>query len=237
VAAARFTEELISLHAVPREVPPFSERFANLTPEEGYAAARGLHAHRFAAGWRPVGRKIGFTNRTAWTNYGADEPMWGTIYECTLLYAENDEATVLLAGLVNPRIEPELCFRLRAAPQQSNDLEQLLTSIDWMAHAVEVAQCHHPGWRFKLPDSIADNGLHGRLIVGTPIKTTRVTNIVERLVDVEVILRKDGAEVERGVGANGQDDPPSSPAMRQGWVDRTGVSSTTAGQPATACAA
>lgn len=67
--------ELIALHEAPREVPPFSERFPELTPEAGYRAAHHLHAHRLAQGWRPRGRKIGFTNRSLWKRYGVFEPM------------------------------------------------------------------------------------------------------------------------------------------------------------------
>jgi len=32
----------------------------------GYAAARELHRRRLAEGWKPLGRKIGFTNRSIW---------------------------------------------------------------------------------------------------------------------------------------------------------------------------
>src|SRR3954470_16351780 len=58
--------ELISLHETPREVPAFSQTYPGLSPDAGYAAAQALHEHRVAAGWRRVGRKIGFTNRTIW---------------------------------------------------------------------------------------------------------------------------------------------------------------------------
>src|SRR5919204_3268876 len=104
--------ELISLHENPREVPPFSERYPDLTSEAGYEAARALHEHRLAQGWRPVGRKIGFTNRTLWPRYGVYEPMWGTVYDRTLMQAPDNRAQVSLDGLVNPRIEPEVCFCL-----------------------------------------------------------------------------------------------------------------------------
>src|SRR5438309_5931766 len=115
--AGMLARELISLHERPREVPPFSERYAGLTAEEGYQAARALHEHRIAQGWRPVGRKIGFTNRTIWQRYGVHQPIWGTVYDRTLLQANDNRARVCLVGLVNPRIEPEICFGLRAAPQ------------------------------------------------------------------------------------------------------------------------
>jgi hypothetical protein len=46
----RLARELISLHESPKEVAPFSERYAGLTAEGGYEAARALHEHRVAAG-------------------------------------------------------------------------------------------------------------------------------------------------------------------------------------------
>jgi 2-oxo-3-hexenedioate decarboxylase len=98
--------ELISLHERPREVPPFSERYAGLTAEQGYHAARALHQHRVAHGWRAVGRKIGFTNRTLWSRYGVYQPIWGMVYDRTLIRANDNRARVSLDALVNPRIEP-----------------------------------------------------------------------------------------------------------------------------------
>jgi hypothetical protein len=44
-------QELIELHAAPREVAPFSQRYPGLTPAAGYAAAQRLHEHRVAHGW------------------------------------------------------------------------------------------------------------------------------------------------------------------------------------------
>src|SRR3954463_8097840 len=135
--AGMLARELISLHKSPREVPPFSERYAGLTAEQGYQAARALHEHRIAHGWRPVGRKIGFTNRTLWSRYGVYEPMWGMVYDRTLIRANDNGARVSLDAPVNPRIKPEICFGLRAAPQG----ERLVDCIEWMAHSIEIVQC------------------------------------------------------------------------------------------------
>src|SRR3954467_8419004 len=97
--------ELISVHQTPREVRLFSESHPGLTPEAGYEAARALHEHRVAAGWRRIGRKMGFPNRTIWPRYGVYEPIWGTVYDRTLIRAADNRARVRLDGLVNPRIE------------------------------------------------------------------------------------------------------------------------------------
>src|SRR5688500_17067067 len=161
-------EALIAVHEDSALVSPFTRQYPGITPADGYAAARKLHEHRLAKGWKPVGRKIGFTNRTLWDKYGVHEPMWGTVYDRTLIRAENDRATVPLAGLVQPRIEPETCFKLKAVPR-SGDLDELLRCIEWMAHSVEIVQCHHPDWKVTIADCTTDNGLHGRLVVGSAV--------------------------------------------------------------------
>ena len=127
--ATKLANELIELHDHPRLVAPFSARYPGLTPETGYAAARRLHAHRLAQGWRLVGRKNGFTNRGIWERYGVDGPMWGAVYDRTLQWAGNGTTAVSLAGLTQPRIEPEICFKLKAVPPRSRNPAELLAAI------------------------------------------------------------------------------------------------------------
>jgi 2-oxo-3-hexenedioate decarboxylase len=224
----RLEQELIELHAAPREMAPFSQRYPGLTPAAGYAAAQRLHEHRVAQGWIPVGRKIGFTNRTLWQRYGVHEPMWGMVYDRTLIHARDNEATVVLDGLVQPRIEPEIAFKLRKAPG-----EDLVDCIEWMAHAVEIVQCHHPAWKVTIADCTTDNGLHGRLIVGTPVPLRDA----DKLPLVEARLYKGERLVDKGVGANVLGSPllslahlvellrkqPAAPPLTAGEIITTGV--------------
>ena len=202
----------------------------------GYAAARRLHAHRTSQGWTARGRKIGFTNRTLWARYGVYEPMWGTVYDRTLVFAQDDRATVPLAGLVQPRIEPEICFGLKATPRDRS-LPALLAAISWIAHSIEIVQCHHPGWKVTITDCTADNGLHGRLIVGTRVEIAGIDGIAEKLPALAVTLSRAGAVVDRGVGANVLGSPleslgylvdllskqPEAPPLGAGEVVTTGV--------------
>jgi len=128
--------ELIRLHENGSLSAPFSARYTDLTPEDGYRAAAQLHAHRVAQGWKPVGRKIGFTNRTIWKRYGVYEPMWGMVYDRTLLFSQKGRARVALAGLVQPRIEPEICLRLASAPPRgTRDPHALLAAIESAARS------------------------------------------------------------------------------------------------------
>jgi len=134
----------------------------------GYAAARELHRRRLAEGWKPLGRKIGFTNRSIWPRYGVHQPIWGTVYDRTLVRVRENRAAVTLAGIPHPRIEPEICFKLASAPPRSSDPEPLLAAIEWVAHAIEIVQCDDPAWQVTLDGSTAQNGLHARLIKESP---------------------------------------------------------------------
>ncbi len=213
--ATKLANELIDLHDHPRQVPPFSSRFPGLTAETGYAAARRLHAHRLAQGWKLAGRKNGFTNRGLWERYGVDGPMWGAVYDRTLVFSKENKAVVSLAGLVQPRIEPEICFKLKAVPPTTPEALSLyarnpvalLEAIEWIAHSIEIVQCHHPEWKMALPDCIADNALHGRLIVGTPVEVGRIAGLAGALPFLKVTLRKGAAVVDQGTGANVLDSP------------------------------
>ena len=229
-------DDVIAAQEGGREVPPFSDRYRGLTPAAGYAAAGSLHRHRLAQGWSPVGRKIGFTNRTLWDRYGVHEPMWGTVYDRTFIAARADRAAVPLAGLVQPRIEPEVAFRLKRAPVAS-DVPHLLQCIEWMAHSVEIVQCHHPGWKVTIADCCADNGLHGRLVMGEPLACSEVPGLEDKLPAIEARLFCGSTLRDRGLGANVLGSPllslgylvellkkqPDAEPLRAGEIVTTGV--------------
>jgi 2-oxo-3-hexenedioate decarboxylase len=165
----------------------------------GYAAALAAHRAKLAQGWRPVGRKIGFTNRSIWARYGVYEPIWGMVYDRTLQYAREEAATVQLEGLHQPRIEPEICFKLGARPASSRPAD-LLAAIEWVAHSIEIVQCDQPGWKTSLEHSTASNGLHGRLVVGSAVPIGRIADLEARLPALELVLKKGGEIVDRGRG-------------------------------------
>ncbi|MBM3384686.1 MAG: decarboxylase [Betaproteobacteria bacterium] len=205
--ASAVANELAALHDRAGLAAPFTSRAPGFTPASGYAAARQLHARRLAAGWRPVGRKIGFTNRSIWPRYGVHQPIWGTVYDRTLTRAADNRATVPLAGYAQPRIEPEICFGLKAPPPRSRNPEALLSAIEWIAHSVEIVQCHHPDWKFTLADCTADNGLHGHLVLGTPVAIGRISGLAAALPWLKVALSCNGEVRDRGVASVVLDSP------------------------------
>ena len=172
--------------------------------DAAYLVAAELMRQRCERGGRPVGRKIGFTNRSIWALYGVDAPMWAHVYADTVSYAQGGVARVSLAGMVSPRMEPEIAFKLREpVPAGCADAEQLLRSAEWYAHSVELVQSHFD-WKFKLADATADWACHGHLVIGEPqtIREADIPALARALPEVKAALLKGGVKQIEGLGAN-----------------------------------
>ncbi len=61
-----------------RSIAPITDADPHFDDARAYAVAREIHGLRLARGERPVGRKIGFTNRNIWPEYGVYAPIWAT---------------------------------------------------------------------------------------------------------------------------------------------------------------
>jgi 2-oxo-3-hexenedioate decarboxylase len=184
------------------------------------AAILGL---RRARGEKPVGRKIGFTNRNIWAQYGATAPIWAHVYDRTVQHAENGRAAISLKGSVQPRLEPEIAFKLKAPlPPSVNDPIHVLDRIEWYAPSFEIVDCHFADWKFGPADSAADFSFHWRLIVGKPqpVRAGDAKALLAQLGECGISLAKDGTIVDRGVGANALGHPLAALTHLVGMVAR-----------------
>lgn len=174
-----------------------------------YEVLREIETRRVAAGWTPVGRKIGFTNRTIWPRYGVYVPMWAHVWAHTVHDAPANRFSLPLARLVQPRIEPEVVFGLAGPVPVTDDAERVLASVAWIAPGFEVVQSHFPGWKFAAADCTAAFGLHGALVVGEPRPVTPAgrASLAASLATFTLTLARAGKDVDTGVGANVLDSP------------------------------
>jgi 2-oxo-3-hexenedioate decarboxylase len=90
-------------------------------------------------------------------------------------------------------------------------MQQLFEAIDWLAPGFEVVQSHSLDWKFTASDTMADGGLHARLLVGLPLPLSSLAADAQALDDLlsqaQVTLFKNGQAVEQGTGANVLDSP------------------------------
>ncbi len=201
-------DRLIDAYDNATMLEPISVTVERFDSAAAYEVLDRIAAQRRRQGWTQVGRKIGFTNRTIWEAFGVDRPMWAHTWSTTVTYAEGN-AVVGLDRFVQPRIEPEVVFKLRERPPRTGSPTEVLRSVEWMAPGFEIVHCHFPDWKFTVADATADFGVHGALVVGTPlfIDDDNRDAIVAELSRFELTLSHDGVEVDRGLGANVLDGP------------------------------
>jgi 2-oxo-3-hexenedioate decarboxylase len=198
-----------------------------------------------AGGATTLGRKIGFTNRTIWAQYGVYAPIWGYVFDRSV----HDLATVgalQLAPFFEPRIEPEIVFGLAAAPSADMDEIALSSCIAWVALGFEIVQSIYPGWKFSAADTIAANGVHGALLIGPRQPyPPRAAEWQRTLSSFAIDLNCDGRLVDRGKGQNVLGGPlsalrhlvgllandPANPPLAAGEIVSTG---TLTGEPVVA---
>jgi 2-oxo-3-hexenedioate decarboxylase len=197
------------LDAVDRhqQIAPLSDRDPSLDEDGAYAIAWEIDARRRARGECPVGRKIGFTNRTIWAEYGVWAPIWSHVYDSTVHHAPDGGARVAIGHLLQPRIEPEIQLHFVRTPPVTRDEAAILESVDWIAHGFEIVQSVYRDWRFKQVDAIAAFGLHGALVVGRRVLVRDIEDCAAKLRTFTIALSRDDGRTASGSGANVLDTP------------------------------
>ena len=209
-AVQAIARECFNILGAGRQIAPFSTRADGLSLDDAYRVTPLVRDLRLARGERPVGRKIGFTNRTIWPEYNVYAPIWGYVYDNTV-HDLAQTRTLSLAHLSEPRIEPEIVFGLKTAPSSDMDETALLSCIEWVAHGFEIVQSLFPDWKFSAADTVVAFGLHGALLIGPrhPIGG-RAAEWKRQLATFEIDLLCNGEVVDHGRAANVLDGPLSA---------------------------
>jgi 2-oxo-3-hexenedioate decarboxylase len=231
-------KEVLEVLGTGRQLDPFSKVYPDFGLKDAYNVTATVRAEREARGERSIGRKIGFTNRTIWAEYGVYGPIWGYVYNDTVQDLTPGGLEVSLSGLAEPRIEPEIVFGLAAPPAPGMDEQALIRCIDWIAHGFEIVQSIFPNWSFQAPDTVAAYGLHGKLFIGPRHSAAARPEAWSReLSRFEIDLFRNGALVDHGAAANVLDGPllalrhlaetlaqdELSPALAAGEIVTTGT--------------
>jgi len=162
--------ELFAVLTSGRQLVPFSRRYVEFDLAEAYLVVDAVRLLRDKGGERPVGRKIGFTNKAVWGSLGIASPIWNFVYDRSVRDGSTTVAEFPLQGLPEPRIEPEVVLHLWEEPSSRMSDRELLSCIDWIAPAFEIVSSVFPGWHFSAADATAAFGLHAGLVLGTKLR-------------------------------------------------------------------
>src|SRR5688572_17647094 len=108
-AVAGLARELMAAYASRQivAVPP-SARDATFDLAAAYAVEAELARLQHARGYRTVGRKVGYANRALWRVLKLETLVWARMYDGTVRFAENNDASLPVNGMCAPKIEPEI---------------------------------------------------------------------------------------------------------------------------------
>ncbi len=88
---------------------------------------------------------MGFTNRNIWKEYNASSPIVGAIYNTTVKMIDK---TFSIDGLSEPKIEPEIIFKLKKTPKADMSNEELIDCVSHVSHGFEIVHSIFKNWQF-----------------------------------------------------------------------------------------
>jgi 2-oxo-3-hexenedioate decarboxylase len=206
LAPQLLARELAAAYATrrPIAVPP-SGRDQGFDLAAAYEVEAELARLRRAGGARTLGRKVGFANRALWRKFGLDTVLWAHMYSDTVHYASGGSASLSVGGMVSPKIEPEIIFKLKHGPRgDPTDPEAVLDAVEWLALGFEIVDCLYQDWKFQPPDFVAAFGLHAGLVVGEPrrVEPGMIPALSGLLSAAPAVLLRDGQIIAEGSAAN-----------------------------------
>ena len=184
-----------------KQINLISKNLKTLTIKDAYDIAQEIEMLRAYRKEYIVGLKVGFTNRNIWKEYNASAPIVGAIYSTTVKMINKDFS---IDGLSEPKIEPEIIFKLKKTPEADMSNEELIDCVSHVSHGFEIVHSIFKNWQFTPADTIVAFGLHGALLCGPFVEILKVEKSIwlEELSSFSITLSCNGKAVDKGHASN-----------------------------------
>ena len=173
---------------------PLSISQPELTAEEAYRVQEAIVAHKLGSGEQVSGMKVGATNPAIQKMLGVDSPVYGTLFRSSQV---EDGGSVRMDGLIHPRVECEIAFRLGRDLAGSGVTEaDALAATESVLASLEINDARTREWKIGERELIADNGVVARFVLGEAGVSPQGLDLAA----LGVVLRKNGEEVATARG-------------------------------------
>jgi 2-oxo-hept-3-ene-1,7-dioate hydratase len=172
---------------------------------DSYAIQADFTARKAAQG-KVIGWKIGLTSKAMQDALKIDTPDSGILFD-DMLFANG--ATVPAGRFIQPRIEAEIAFVLRAPLRGPVTRAQVIAATDYAVPALEILDTRiqrvdpATGATRKIFDTIADNAANAGIVLGE----SRIDIAAQDLRWIGAIVSRNGEVEETGLGAGVLNDP------------------------------
>lgn len=210
----RLADRLLAAADAREALEPLTATTPDLDVASAYELQDALVARLLARGERLIGAKLGLTSRAKQVEMGVHEPIGGWLTDAMLVA---DGEAVRAATLGQPRVEPEIAFRLaRDLAGADVTADEVLAATEVVMPAIEIIDSRYRAFKFTLPDVVADNASAARFALGEPVSPAGIP-----LDLVGVVFEIDGALVATAAGAAVLGHPAAAVAW---WVRRLAAS-------------
>lgn len=205
IAAA--AEALLAAERTGVQMGLLSIAYPDISLDDAYAVQAALVGRKRAAGARGIGWKIGLTSRAMQMALDITTPDSGVLLD-DMLFA--DGATVPAGRFIQPRIEAEIAFVMKAplsGAQVTRD--DVLAATDYVTPSLEILDTRilraDPASKAnrKIFDTVSDNAANAGVVLGAQQHAVAVQDLRW----VGAIVKRDGVVEETGLGAGVLDDP------------------------------
>lgn len=185
-----------TLHEAQQEAKATQQLEGDLEQADAYRIQKLILDKHTEAGEKYLGPKLGFTSKAKMEQMGVNHIIVGFLTDAM----KHDPAQPLeLSGLIHPRIEPELVFKLGPAvvPAEGESAEELAARLreatTSVAVGLEVIDSRYENFKFNLADVVADNTSAAKFVVGDwhPYPRELAALPVQFVIDGDVVEKAD----------------------------------------------
>jgi 2-oxo-hept-3-ene-1,7-dioate hydratase len=197
---------LLTAEETRTQIDILSLQHPNMTLDDAYAIQLEQMKHKLSQGHTIFGWKIGLTSKVMQDALGISTPDSGVIYD-DMDFANG--CTVPATRFIQPRIEAEIAFVMKAPLQGTVTRKEVLAATDYVAPALEILDTRIlrtdpvTGQSRKIFDTVSDNAANGGIIVGTDHHAPDAFDLRW----VGAIVKKNEEVVATGLGAAVLNDP------------------------------
>ncbi|MCB1001664.1 MAG: hypothetical protein KDB40_20400 [Acidimicrobiales bacterium] len=199
-----------------RAISRLTEKFPDLTLEQGYEIQALLAGRRISRGASPVGAKLGLTSRAKQVQMKCTEPVYGRLFSDNF-HPGNEPFEV--ASLIHPRVEPEIVFVMKhrlAGPGVS--AADVIAATESVCCGLEIIDSRYDDFSFTAADVAADNTSEAKVVMGPKMVDPAGLDLGL----IGLLLEVDGEQVATASGAATMGHPAEAVAMLANFLGARG---------------
>lgn len=198
-------------------IAPLTDAEPELTLDDAYVIQQDLLELLLADGDHIVGYKLGLTSQAMQQMLGVDTPDFSAVVGSQQLPAGGE---VELGRFIAPMVEAEIAFHLGAPLRGPGvTVDDVHAATSGISAALEIVDSRIRDWAITLPDTVADLASCGAVVVAE--RRVPLPEGGARLIGM--VLERNGAVVDTGVGAATLGDPAAAVAWLANTLGPRGV--------------